>query len=160
VTLRARYSFFFQVRLKGLRKVFGTHVAVNDLALDLVEGEIFSLLGHNGAGKSTTISMLTGVIPSDAPASVRDGGATIYGAPLRGGMAQIRKLMGVCPQVCSTRVFAIRTRSRNSAVVRIVAAHFAVAHRVNQRFRPTLRLAALLLLADPRARRTTARRSV
>jgi ABC-type multidrug transport system ATPase subunit len=37
--------------------------AVDDISLDLFEGQITSLLGHNGAGKSTTMSILTGLIP-------------------------------------------------------------------------------------------------
>ena len=45
------------VRVHGLRKVFGTHVAVDDLRFDLHASEIFSLLGHNGAGKTTAINV-------------------------------------------------------------------------------------------------------
>jgi len=36
------------VRLEALRREFGNHVAVDNLTLELVEGEIFALLGHNG----------------------------------------------------------------------------------------------------------------
>ncbi|CAM9298668.1 unnamed protein product, partial [Discosporangium mesarthrocarpum] len=38
-------------------------VAVKGLDLDLYEGQISVLLGHNGAGKSTSISMITGITP-------------------------------------------------------------------------------------------------
>ena len=42
------------VSIYGLRKQFGTHVAVKNLNVEMFEGEIFALLGHNGAGKTTT----------------------------------------------------------------------------------------------------------
>lgn len=49
--------------MRGLRKVFGTQgsesavVAVKGTDLDIFEGQILSLLGHNGAGKTTSINM-------------------------------------------------------------------------------------------------------
>tara|TARA_A100001011_G_scaffold195026_2_gene203378 strand:+ start:325 stop:483 length:159 start_codon:yes stop_codon:yes gene_type:complete len=43
---------------KGLTKKFGELTAVDNLDLNIKEGEIFGLLGPNGAGKTTTISML------------------------------------------------------------------------------------------------------
>ena len=47
------------------RKVYGNgKVAVKGLDMDLFEGHISVLLGHNGAGKSTAISMITGTLPS------------------------------------------------------------------------------------------------
>ncbi len=39
------------------------HVVVNDVSLELRRGEVLGLLGHNGAGKSTTLQMLTGALP-------------------------------------------------------------------------------------------------
>lgn len=50
------------IALKQLRKVFGKRVAVEGLDLEVPAGEIFGLLGHNGAGKSTTIGMLLGQV--------------------------------------------------------------------------------------------------
>ena len=89
------------VRLRGLRKTFpqvnaaGETVqfaAVNALSLDMYEGQIFTLLGHNGAGKSTTFNMLTGLFP------MTSGKVTVLGRDLAAEMDQIRKHMGVCPQ--------------------------------------------------------------
>jgi ABC-2 type transport system ATP-binding protein len=52
------------IRLENLHKRFGERVAVEDLTLHIPEGALFGLLGHNGAGKSTTIGMMLGqVIP-------------------------------------------------------------------------------------------------
>ena len=50
------------IRLAGLSKTFGQCVAVNDLNLHVPRGEIFGLLGHNGAGKSTAIGMMLGQV--------------------------------------------------------------------------------------------------
>jgi len=50
------------IRLCGLSKTFGQRVAVDDLDLHVPRGEIFGLLGHNGAGKSTAIGMMLGQV--------------------------------------------------------------------------------------------------
>ncbi len=50
------------IRLQALRKVFGQRVAVDNFDLHVPRGVIFGLLGHNGAGKSTTIGMLLGQV--------------------------------------------------------------------------------------------------
>ncbi len=49
------------LELKGLTKNFGERVAVNSVSFSIMPGEIFGFLGANGAGKSTTIKMLTGL---------------------------------------------------------------------------------------------------
>jgi ABC-2 type transport system ATP-binding protein len=50
------------IALRQLTKRFGDRHAVDELTLDVPRGEIFGLLGHNGAGKSTTIGMLLGQV--------------------------------------------------------------------------------------------------
>ena len=50
------------IQLRGVSKIFGERWAVRDLDLAVPRGEIFGLLGHNGAGKSTTIGMLLGQV--------------------------------------------------------------------------------------------------
>jgi ABC-2 type transport system ATP-binding protein len=50
------------IELRNLRKQFGARVAVDDLTLTVPRGEIFGLLGHNGAGKSTAIGMMLGQV--------------------------------------------------------------------------------------------------
>jgi ABC-2 type transport system ATP-binding protein len=50
------------IELSHLHKKFGSRLAVDDLTLSVPRGEIFGLLGHNGAGKSTTIGMMLGQV--------------------------------------------------------------------------------------------------
>jgi ABC-2 type transport system ATP-binding protein len=50
------------VEARGLRKVYGEHIAVKDVSLTIGQGEIVGFLGPNGAGKTTTIKMLTGLL--------------------------------------------------------------------------------------------------
>ncbi|CEF64586.1 ATP-binding cassette sub-family A member 13 [Strongyloides ratti] len=70
----------------------GQKVAVEDLNLRIYPGQITALLGHNGAGKSTTFSMLTGVISSTS------GTAYIDGFDIKSSLSLIRKKLGLCPQ--------------------------------------------------------------
>lgn len=50
------------IQLHNVQKIFGRHQAVEDLTLSVPAGEIFGLLGHNGAGKSTAIGMMLGQV--------------------------------------------------------------------------------------------------
>src|SRR4051794_12913253 len=50
------------IQLQNVFKLFGERLAVEDLSLTVPAGEIFGLLGHNGAGKSTTIGMMLGQV--------------------------------------------------------------------------------------------------
>lgn len=54
------------ISAKGLRRTFGELVAVAGLDLDVQAGEIFGLVGPDGAGKTTTMRMLTGILPPTA----------------------------------------------------------------------------------------------
>jgi ABC-2 type transport system ATP-binding protein len=51
------------IRTTGLRRTFADLVAVESLDLDITEGEIFGLVGPDGAGKTTIMRMLTGILP-------------------------------------------------------------------------------------------------
>lgn len=61
------------IRLKELTKRFGQRLAVDALTLEVRRGDVFGLLGHNGAGKSTSIGMLLGQVwPSSGEAWIGD----------------------------------------------------------------------------------------
>lgn len=61
------------IRIKDLTKRFGQRLAVDALTLEVRRGDVFGLLGHNGAGKSTTIGMLLGQVwPSSGEAWIGD----------------------------------------------------------------------------------------
>jgi ABC-2 type transport system ATP-binding protein len=53
------------IRLQGVRKTFGSKVAVRDLDLAIPEGSLYGFLGPNGAGKSTTIRMIMAILFPD-----------------------------------------------------------------------------------------------
>jgi ABC-2 type transport system ATP-binding protein len=52
--------------VRGLTKYYGTRRAVNSLELEVNRGEVYGLLGHNGAGKTTSIECILGVKRCDA----------------------------------------------------------------------------------------------
>lgn len=54
------------VELRNIVKTFGGVHAVENVSLELGEGEVLGLLGHNGAGKSTLVKILSGVFPADS----------------------------------------------------------------------------------------------
>ena len=61
------------IEIQNLRKSFGTVKAVQDISFEVREGELFAFLGLNGAGKSTTISILCGQLSKDSGTVVIDG---------------------------------------------------------------------------------------
>ncbi len=61
------------IELCHLRKAFAGKPAVHDLSLEVRRGEIFGLLGHNGAGKSTTLGILLGQVFPDAGEALING---------------------------------------------------------------------------------------
>ncbi|HET9360612.1 MAG TPA: ABC transporter ATP-binding protein, partial [Vicinamibacterales bacterium] len=68
------------IEVRRLTRRFGDFVAVDDVSFDVAAGEIFGFLGSNGAGKSTTIRMLCGLLrPSSGTARV--GGIDVTADP-------------------------------------------------------------------------------
>ncbi len=53
------------VAVEGLKKAFGATVAVDDVSFDIAPGTVHALLGENGAGKSTVVKLLAGLIEPD-----------------------------------------------------------------------------------------------
>lgn len=80
------------IEIRDLTKKYKETLAVNALSLDIREGELFSLLGVNGAGKSTTIKMLSCLI---IPTS---GDAAVLGKSITKDPDGVRSLIGISPQ--------------------------------------------------------------
>ena len=83
--------------VKNLKKIYsskhtGDNLALNDLNLDVKEGEIFGLLGPNGAGKTTFINILAGTVIKTA------GQVNVWGFDLDKNPRQVRASVGIVPQ--------------------------------------------------------------
>ena len=78
------------VEFNRLTKRFGSRTAVSGLSLAVRPGEIFSLLGVNGAGKTTALRVLCGLISAD------EGDVTVMGHPA--GTSAARRCIGLSPQ--------------------------------------------------------------
>lgn len=61
------------LKVEGVTKYYGTHLAVDNLSFEVGEGEIFGLLGINGAGKTTTFRMIIGLLDKNAGKITLDG---------------------------------------------------------------------------------------
>ncbi len=78
-----------------LTRRFGNFTAVNDVNLSIERGEIFGFLGSNGCGKSTTMKMLTGLLPAS------EGEATLFGQPIAANSNETRMRVGYMTQAFS-----------------------------------------------------------
>jgi ABC-2 type transport system ATP-binding protein len=83
------------IEASGLTKRFGNVTAVDGLTLSVPPGEIFGLVGPDGAGKTTTMRLLTGVLQATA------GSATVLGVDVTRDPEAIRSRIGYVPQSSS-----------------------------------------------------------
>ena len=86
------------ISLRGVTKRYGPLTAVDNLTLEIPAGSTVALLGQNGAGKSTTVGMLTGLLEPDG-GTVRVGGVTPRAAVTTGGIAAMLQDCGPMPGV-------------------------------------------------------------
>ncbi len=77
---------------KGLTKRFGDFTAVNDVNFEIRRGEIFGFLGSNGCGKTTTMKMLTGLLPAS------EGEAWLFGKKADAHNIETRRRVGFMSQ--------------------------------------------------------------
>jgi ABC-2 type transport system ATP-binding protein len=80
------------IEVRALQRRFGDFYAVRGVSFDVLHGEIFGLLGANGAGKSTTFRMLCGLLPATA------GEVRVAGLDLRRATARARARLGYMAQ--------------------------------------------------------------
>lgn len=77
------------IEIKNLKKHFGDIKAVNDISFHVEEGELFAFLGVNGAGKSTTISVMCGQLAKDS------GSVKICGKSIDDSLDEVKRSIGV-----------------------------------------------------------------
>ena len=87
------------LRIEGLTKRFGGFYALNQLHMEVKQGDIHALIGPNGAGKTTFFNLLTGVLPADAGKIVFDGQTIDDARPSR------RTLKGIARTFQNIRLF-------------------------------------------------------
>ena len=80
------------IAVHGLTRQFGDFYAVRNVSFSVQSGEVFGLLGANGAGKSTTFRMLCGLLPAS------EGKLKVAGVDLRHAAAQARRRIGYMAQ--------------------------------------------------------------
>lgn len=83
------------IEAAGLSMVFGDFTAVDNVSFQIKKGEIFGFLGSNGCGKSTTMKMLTGLLPATS------GQALLFGQTLNPDDISTRKRVGYMSQAFS-----------------------------------------------------------
>ena len=79
----------FAIEVEGLRKTYGSLVAVDGISFRVQEREIFGILGPNGAGKTTTVEILEGLREADS------GRAVVAGIDVRKDPQRVKNLIGV-----------------------------------------------------------------
>ena len=88
------------IRTERLRKTFGALVAVEELTLSVPRGELFGLVGSDGAGKSTTLRMLTGIMdPSAGEARVLGSDMAVKADRVRGRIGYMSQRFGLYPDL-------------------------------------------------------------
>lgn len=80
------------IKISELVKRYGDLLAVDNVSLEISQGQIFGLLGPNGAGKTTIINVMTGIARKDK------GSISIFGKDLEKNEIEIKKEIGVVPQ--------------------------------------------------------------
>ncbi|MTD54180.1 ABC transporter ATP-binding protein [Amycolatopsis pithecellobii] len=108
-------------RTRGLRKVYRSTVAVDQVDLDVPEGAVLGMLGPNGSGKTTTIRMLLGLVrptegevellgrrmPDNAQHALPDVGALVEGPgfhPFLSGRENLRRLAAAEPRLSTSDI--------------------------------------------------------
>ena len=83
------------IETEGLTRRFGDFVAVDHVSVRIERGEIFGFLGSNGCGKTTTMKMMTGLLP------VTEGSAKLFGKPMAADDMEARQKVGYMSQAFS-----------------------------------------------------------
>ncbi len=79
------------VRIRNLRKSYGSYQALRGLTMEIPRGELFGFVGPNGAGKTTTMKIIAGLMRADS------GEVVVADRMLSGKTGQIREMVGYVP---------------------------------------------------------------
>jgi ABC-2 type transport system ATP-binding protein len=125
-----------------LTRRFDSRVAVEDVTLELAQGEIFALLGPNGAGKTTTLRMLAGLIaPSSGTVHVGGELMTAHASHLRGRIGFLTEAPGLWDRLTVSENLTVYARlqgvSPSHQAVTTALNLFGIANRAND---PTAQL--------------------
>src|SRR5882672_4774401 len=112
------------IETHGVRKAYGSFVALDGVSLSVAEGELVSIVGPNGAGKTTLVNVLTGLLkPTDGV--VRFKGRDIAGiGPVRlaqRGMARAFQLVHIFPAMTVAETIAVAVISQSGKSLRLFA---------------------------------------
>ncbi len=124
---------------KGLTRRFGDFTAVDKVSFEIQEGEIFGFLGSNGCGKTTTMKMLTGLLPAS------EGEAYLFGHPVDAHDLETRKRVGFMSQsfslygeltveqnlILHARLFHL-TREKTGERIEALTERFGLARHMDQ----------------------------
>lgn len=116
------------ISARGLTRRFGDFTAVDNVSFEIEGGEVFGFLGSNGCGKSTTMKMLTGLLPVSA------GEAFVFGQPVKAQDHEARRDIGYMSQSFSlygeltvrqnldlhARIFGLSNTRRNARISELV----------------------------------------
>jgi len=80
------------IKVEGLTKYYGSKPAAKDISFEVKNGEVFGILGTNGAGKSTTIKMMCGLL-KPTRGIIQIGGINLQRMPLKA-----KSMMGYLPE--------------------------------------------------------------
>lgn len=151
------------IQVRGITKSFGRIRAVRGVTFEAAAGQVVGLLGANGAGKSTTIRIITGFLPPDA------GSVRVRGHDTVEDSAAARRLIGYLPESAPAygemsvrgyldfrgRLFGMRRSARRAAVERVLGRCWladVAARRIghlSKGYRQRVGLAAALLHDPP-----------
>jgi ribosome-dependent ATPase len=128
------------ITARGLTCRFGDFTAVDHVSFDIERGEIFGFLGSNGCGKTTTMKMLTGLLPAT------EGEALLFGRPVNANDLNARRRVGYMSQSFSlyseltvrqnldlhARLFHLPQHEARPRIAELIE-HFGLAPHVDQR---------------------------
>jgi heme exporter protein A len=110
------------IEVSGLTKLYGLHVALRDVTLDVAGGQVLTILGHNGSGKTTLVRLLATLTRPTA------GWGRIAGHDLVEGRDAIRRLVALVGH--STHLYDDLTAAENLAFAEVLAGRAPLRSRI------------------------------